>query len=130
MAWYVFDMSWALVSFFSFVCFFTLLTFLLVDCHYSITATQWHQKKGLSPGNLFFLFLFYLLTQFYLEPTHGTRPLHRKHDQMKKKKENKRKLPKRCWHQHLLGCRSLLNACGCYYMLFYAFCMTVCFLCS
>ena len=50
--------------------------FTLIDCHYSIIVTQWHQKKGLrcirhisSPGNLFFVFFFFLLTMFYLEPT-------------------------------------------------------------
>ena len=93
MAWYVFDMSWALVSFFSFVCFFTLLTFLLVDCHYSITATQWHQKKGSSPGEFFFLFLFSLLTLFYLEPTWD----HCVTSMIKRKKKRKEREKKTAW---------------------------------
>ena len=55
--------------------------------------TQWHQKKGLrcvwhilSPGDLFFLFLFFFINTVLLRT--NMRLPHHKHDQTKKRKEN------------------------------------------
>ena len=66
--------------------FFSLLTFLPMDCHYSIIATQRYQNRAWdapdtsqAPEIFFFVSLFFI-TPFYLEPTWDC---HLKHDQAK-----------------------------------------------
>ena len=136
MAWYVFDMSQALVSFF--FCFFLYFTNfftyrLPLWCH----SNPMTSKKGLEPWWIFFFVSFFFINTILLRT--NTRPLHHKHDQTKKKrkerKEKKRKRKENCprdvnidisWavgHYYYSG--MLVGAIICFFMLFvclYAFC--------